>query len=217
MAAILIGGRGRRIQSWKGTTQGPFHQSLVQIGQAVSEKKIFNDFFAEFSIFSHGGHLGWWAGSSDTILKGDHQRTIPAKFGPNWPRFQRRRLKCEKLTTDDGRTARRRTSWWQKLTWSFRWAQKVCQNQAKHKKLQFWMLVLFYPLYLRNGKSYVKSVDILLKDILIRHVKKKRIKFRQKWTLYTQKYENTNFSSFGLLVSKQTRLDPPFSIPGFML
>ena len=31
-----------------------------------------------------GGHLGWRAGSSDTILKGDHLRTIPSKFGPNW-------------------------------------------------------------------------------------------------------------------------------------
>ena len=59
--------------------------SLVQIGSVVSEEKIFKEFFAEFSIFSHGGHLGWRAGSSDTILKGDHPRTIPAKFGPNWP------------------------------------------------------------------------------------------------------------------------------------
>ena len=26
-----------------------------------------------------GSHLGWQAGSSDTILKGDHLRTIPVK------------------------------------------------------------------------------------------------------------------------------------------
>ena len=32
-----------------------------------------------------GGHLGWRAGSSDTILKGDHSRTIQPKFGPDWP------------------------------------------------------------------------------------------------------------------------------------
>jgi hypothetical protein len=25
----------------------------------VSEEKILNDFFVEFSIFSNGGHLGW--------------------------------------------------------------------------------------------------------------------------------------------------------------
>ena len=38
-------------------------------------------FLADFSIFSHGGHLGWRAGSSDATFKGDHPRTIPQKFG----------------------------------------------------------------------------------------------------------------------------------------
>ena len=28
--------------------------------------------------------LGWWASSLDSNLKG-HLRTIPTKFGPNWP------------------------------------------------------------------------------------------------------------------------------------
>ena len=84
VAAILVGGRGLRIQLLKGTTQGPSLPSLVQIGSVVSEEKIFKEFFAEFSIFSRGGHLGWRAGSSDTTFKGDHPRTIPAKFGPNW-------------------------------------------------------------------------------------------------------------------------------------
>ena len=36
------------------------------------------------------GRLGWWAGSSDTILKGDHLRTISPKFGFNWPSSFRR-------------------------------------------------------------------------------------------------------------------------------
>ena len=31
------------------------------------------------------GGLGWRMGSLDIILKGDHLRTIPAKFGPYWP------------------------------------------------------------------------------------------------------------------------------------
>ena len=48
-----------------------------------SSEKIFNDFFDEFSIFSHGGHLGCQVESSDIILKANH--IIPAKFGPNWP------------------------------------------------------------------------------------------------------------------------------------
>ena len=40
MAAILVGGRGRRIQFWKGTTQGPSLPSLIQIGPVVSEELI---------------------------------------------------------------------------------------------------------------------------------------------------------------------------------
>ena len=37
--------------------------------------------FAEISIFSNSGHLEWRAGLSDTILKGTHPGTIPARFG----------------------------------------------------------------------------------------------------------------------------------------
>ena len=40
-AAILNGGRGCRTQFWKGTSQGSFQQSLVEIGSVVSEEKIF--------------------------------------------------------------------------------------------------------------------------------------------------------------------------------
>ena len=39
-AASLNGGRGCRTQFWKGPTQGPFHQSLVQIGPVASEELI---------------------------------------------------------------------------------------------------------------------------------------------------------------------------------
>ena len=39
------------------------------------------------------GSLGWQAGLTDTILKGDHLRTIPSKFGPKLAKqFQRRRF-----------------------------------------------------------------------------------------------------------------------------
>jgi hypothetical protein len=37
--------------------------------------------FEEIYIFSHGGHLGYRAVLTDTILKGDHTRIISAKFG----------------------------------------------------------------------------------------------------------------------------------------
>jgi hypothetical protein len=40
--------------------------------------------FEEISIFSNGSHLKWRAGLSDTILKGTHPGTIPAKFGLIW-------------------------------------------------------------------------------------------------------------------------------------
>ena len=40
--------------------------------------------FEEISIFSKSGHLEWRAGLSDTILKGTHTGTIPARFGLIW-------------------------------------------------------------------------------------------------------------------------------------
>jgi hypothetical protein len=40
--------------------------------------------FEEISIFSNGSHLGWRAELSDTILKGTHLGTIPARFGLIW-------------------------------------------------------------------------------------------------------------------------------------
>jgi hypothetical protein len=38
----------------------------------------------EISIFSNSSHIEWRAGLSDTILKWDYPRTIPAKFGLIW-------------------------------------------------------------------------------------------------------------------------------------
>jgi hypothetical protein len=40
MAAILVGSRDHQKQFWKGAIQGPFHQSLVQIGPVASEELI---------------------------------------------------------------------------------------------------------------------------------------------------------------------------------
>jgi hypothetical protein len=40
MAASLVGSRDHQTQFWKGVIQEPFHQSLVAIGQVVSEEKI---------------------------------------------------------------------------------------------------------------------------------------------------------------------------------
>jgi hypothetical protein len=40
--------------------------------------------FEEISIFSNGGHLGYRTALKDTILKGTHPGTIPARFGLIW-------------------------------------------------------------------------------------------------------------------------------------
>ena len=37
-------------------------------------------------MLSSSSHLEWRAGLSDTILKGTHTRTIPARFGLIWLR-----------------------------------------------------------------------------------------------------------------------------------
>ena len=60
--------------------------NLVEIGSAVSEEKIFFQFHPPpFFYFQLGGHLGRKSESPDTILEGGHPRTIPPKFGCNWP------------------------------------------------------------------------------------------------------------------------------------
>ena len=50
VAAILVGSMKCRTQFWKGTTQGSFQQSLVEIGSVVSEK-IFFKFHPPFFYF----------------------------------------------------------------------------------------------------------------------------------------------------------------------
>ena len=40
--------------------------------------------FEEISIFSNGGHLGYRTALTDTMLKGTHPGTIPARFGLIW-------------------------------------------------------------------------------------------------------------------------------------
>jgi hypothetical protein len=38
----------------------------------------------DISVFSSSSHLEWRAALSDTILKGTHPGTIPARFGLIW-------------------------------------------------------------------------------------------------------------------------------------
>ena len=74
-----------------------FTKVWFQLAKQFHTTRFFNDFFAKFSIFSKGGHLGWRVGSSDTILKGDHPRTIPIKFGL----VSEELIKMRKAKTDD--------------------------------------------------------------------------------------------------------------------
>ena len=57
----------------------------------------------EISIFSNSSHLEWRAGLSDTIVKGTHTRTIPARFGLIWFRGFRGEDLNVKVKTYDGR------------------------------------------------------------------------------------------------------------------
>ena len=51
VVAILVGGMKCRTQLWKGTTQGSFQRSLVEIGSVVSEEKNFFKFHPPFFYF----------------------------------------------------------------------------------------------------------------------------------------------------------------------
>jgi hypothetical protein len=95
MAAILDTGRRWRTQIWKGTTQGSFQQSLVEIGSVVSEEKV-----PKFELYKHNDELFniyygifyelWTFGYFDRLYKlekrGDEikKNIISAKFGAFW-------------------------------------------------------------------------------------------------------------------------------------
>jgi hypothetical protein len=98
VAAILVGGLKCWTQFWKGTTQGSFQQSLVEIGSVVSEEKIFFKFHHPFFYFKLDRHLGWSRDHWTHILKGATQ----GPFHQIWLQlaqwFLRRRLTCEMWT-----------------------------------------------------------------------------------------------------------------------
>jgi hypothetical protein len=83
MAAILDIGRHWRTQFWKGTTQGSFQKSLVEIGSVDSEKIFF--LIPLFSIFSLAAILvgnrdhrtQFWKG----VIQGSFHKSLVA-IGP---------------------------------------------------------------------------------------------------------------------------------------
>ena len=123
--------------------QRTFHRcfltSFGSFGQAVSEEKIFLN-----RPFRNQNCL-WWP-----CLLMDRDEMSKLYRGPSMDAsyqvsvhlakgFQRRRLKCEKLTDD----RRRKTDakWWQKLTLPLaRWAKKFCSwESCVTKKLITWI------------------------------------------------------------------------------
>ena len=96
VVAILVGGMKCRTQIWKGTTQGSFQQSLVEIGSVVSEEKIFFLFHPPFFLF-----LAWWPSWLEVGITGhkfgrgppkDHSTKVWLQLA-QW--FLRRRFLCE--------------------------------------------------------------------------------------------------------------------------
>jgi hypothetical protein len=70
MAAILDTRRYWRTQIWKGTTQGSFQQSLVEIGSVFSEE-IFFKFHPPFSLF-----LAWWCSIRTKFWWNSHRMVL---------------------------------------------------------------------------------------------------------------------------------------------
>ena len=97
MVATLDTGRRWRTHFWKGTTQGSFQQSLVEIGSLVSEEKIFFNFIPLFLF------LAWRPSWLEVGITGhnfgrgpskDHSTKVWLQLA-QW--FLRRRFLCEFL------------------------------------------------------------------------------------------------------------------------
>ena len=96
VVAILVGGLKCRTQFWKGTTQGSFQPSMVEIGSVVSEEKIFVKFHPPSFLF-----LAWQPSWLEVGIAGhiigrgpskDHSTKVWLQLA-QW--FLRRRFLCE--------------------------------------------------------------------------------------------------------------------------
>ena len=75
-----------RYNSERGPPKDHSNKVWSQLAKPFQRRRFLNIFpIGSYvkTMLADGGHLGWRAGSSDTILKGDHLRIIPIKFGPN--------------------------------------------------------------------------------------------------------------------------------------
>ena len=108
---MLVGCLDCRTQFWKGVIKRLFKQSLVPICPVVSEMTIFG-ISSPFFIFSNSDHVGWRSRLPDTILEGDHPRTIPPKSGFKWPSgFKWKYFFSNCVRTDDRRKVMTQARW----------------------------------------------------------------------------------------------------------
>ena len=77
----------------RGPPKDHFSKVWLKLAQQFQRRRFSLNFwlkieqfwpFEEISIFSNGGHLGYRTALTDTILKGDHPRIIPAKLDLDW-------------------------------------------------------------------------------------------------------------------------------------
>jgi hypothetical protein len=111
----------------------------------------------EFSIFSNSSHLEWRAGLSDTILKGTHTRTIPARFGLIWFRgFRGEDLNVKvydvRRTPSDGKSSH---GLWPGELKMCRCGQRI-KWQTQHVQSNLYMRspLLSSHLYLKKGHHF---------------------------------------------------------------
>jgi hypothetical protein len=111
----------------------------------------------EISIFSSSSHLEWRAGLSNTILKGDHPRTIPARFGVIWfSGFRGKYLNVKVYdvwTTTDAK-------WWQKLTWPKKLQKKPNLFYTINILSKWFFLIVFFNV-LFYFRSWVKNFSFI--------------------------------------------------------
>ena len=122
MAAMFINGSGLNEQSLSRTCHRCFISNFGSFGQAVSEEKIF------LNRPIRNKNCLWWPCllmDRDKMSNLYRRPSIDASYQVSLhlaEGFQRRRLKCEKLTDDRRRTTD--AKWWQKLTLPLaRWAK----------------------------------------------------------------------------------------------
>jgi hypothetical protein len=130
VAAMFVNGSGRNEQPLQRTFHRCFLPSFGSFGQAVSEKNLKNRPIRNKNCLWRPCLLMDWDEMSilyrGPSIDASYQVSVHLTEG-----FQRRRLKCEKLTDDRWRTTD--AKWWQKLTLPLaRWAKKLEYDCLKH-------------------------------------------------------------------------------------